>query len=107
MQHDDELEADERIVENERKRHDDEFEAKDRIAEDERKRQDDGLAAWIAAEELGLQALYERNKEADMEELLIELKHDVYTFRWDKEGSLELWRNNYYEIVAYVDGEGE
>ncbi|KAH0895093.1 hypothetical protein HID58_057522 [Brassica napus] len=70
MQHDDELEADERIVENERKRHDDEFEAKERIAEDEWKRQDDGLAAWIAAEELGLQALYERNKEADMEELL-------------------------------------
>ena len=31
---------------------------------------------------------------------IVELKHDVYTFRWDKEGSLELWRNNYYEIVA-------
>ncbi|CAN6989201.1 unnamed protein product [Brassica oleracea var. botrytis] len=30
---------------------------------------------------------------------IVELKHDVYTFRWNKEGSLELWRNNYYEIV--------
>nr|VDD01234.1 unnamed protein product [Brassica oleracea] len=31
---------------------------------------------------------------------IVELKHDVYTFRWNKEGSLKLWRNNYYEIVA-------
>ncbi|CAN6989197.1 unnamed protein product, partial [Brassica oleracea var. botrytis] len=29
---------------------------------------------------------------------IVELKHDVYTFRWNKEGSLKLWRNNYYEI---------
>ncbi|WZZ47607.1 hypothetical protein YC2023_043866 [Brassica napus] len=32
---------------------------------------------------------------------------DAYTVRWDEEGSREIWRNNYYEIVAEVDGEEE
>ena len=42
--------------------HDDELEAEERIVEDERKLQDDELAAWIAAEELGLQALLRGTK---------------------------------------------
>ncbi|CAF2213484.1 unnamed protein product [Brassica napus] len=70
MRHDDELEVEERKAEDERKQHADELESEERIAEAERKRQDEELEAWIAVEELGLQALYERNKEADMEELL-------------------------------------
>ncbi|KAF2581376.1 hypothetical protein F2Q68_00006844 [Brassica cretica] len=56
------VEAEERRAEDERKRHDDELEAEERTTKAERKRQDDELSAWIAAEELGLQALYERNK---------------------------------------------
>ncbi|CAN7028903.1 unnamed protein product [Brassica rapa subsp. trilocularis] len=70
MRHDDELEVEEKRAEDERNQHADELESEERIAEAERKRQDEELEAWIAAEELGLQALYERNKEADMEELL-------------------------------------
>ncbi|KAG2313987.1 hypothetical protein Bca52824_017109 [Brassica carinata] len=55
-QEDEELEADERRTEEERKR-----------AEKQRKKE---YAAWIAAEKLRLQIIYETTKEADLEELL-------------------------------------
>ncbi|CAN7131016.1 unnamed protein product [Brassica rapa subsp. narinosa] len=38
---------------------------------------------------------------------IVEFKHYAYTVRWDEEGSRELWRNKYYEIIAEVDGEEE
>ena len=38
---------------------------------------------------------------------IVEYKHDAYTVRWDEERSRELWKNNYYEIIAEVDGEEE
>ena len=59
---DDELEVEEKKAEDEKMQHDDELEAEERIVEDERKLQDDELAAWIAAEELGLQALLRGTK---------------------------------------------
>ncbi|WZZ07633.1 hypothetical protein YC2023_093554 [Brassica napus] len=38
---------------------------------------------------------------------IVEFKHYAYTVRWDEEESRELWRNNYYEIVAELDREEE
>ncbi|KAL0853413.1 hypothetical protein Bca101_058565 [Brassica carinata] len=37
---------------------------------------------------------------------IMEFKTNAYSIRWDEEGSPDIWRWNYYDIVAEVNGDG-